>query len=163
MRVLAVVLVSVLASASASESFFFKRQQLNLPSCAVSCLASAPTGSCSTSDEKCLCSSSQFIAGASSCIESSCSGSDIQSALGAAATLCAQAGVTLDTSSIIAAATSSASASNSTATSPSATTSSSSSSSSSASPSSTSNAALSNNVFSGLLGLGAGVAALVAL
>ncbi|KAJ3906995.1 hypothetical protein F5879DRAFT_944013 [Lentinula edodes] len=104
MRSFALLLAAaaVAGSTSASE---LSRRQFNLPTCALPCLtatSSTSFGNCSSTDEACLCSNPQFISNATTCIEGACTGNDLQTAISAAEALCAQAGVTLDTSSIIA-------------------------------------------------------------
>ncbi|KAH9934195.1 uncharacterized protein B0H18DRAFT_1092697 [Fomitopsis serialis] len=104
------VLATTLATTSATN--LLERQ--SLPTCAETCIGSANTSGCSSSDEKCLCSSSAFVDSVESCVQSSCSAGDLSSALQAAEALCAQAGVSLSlTGSLAASATGSASASGS--------------------------------------------------
>ncbi|EIN14671.1 hypothetical protein PUNSTDRAFT_118091 [Punctularia strigosozonata HHB-11173 SS5] len=155
------VLVALAAAAVASATTlhsFAARQ--SIPNCAVPCLTSAPMGSCSQTDDTCLCHNSDFINGATSCIESSCSGDDLKNAEAAAQALCAAVGVTLTATP-----TASSSSGASTATSPasSVTTASGSSTASltSGSPSSTSTSGASANGIPALAGLAAlGLAAL---
>ncbi|KAK7436690.1 hypothetical protein VKT23_018945 [Stygiomarasmius scandens] len=78
--------------ASASSVSLWKRQ---FPSCAMPCVASADTGSCVPTDNSCLCRSESFVNSTTECIESSCSGNDLQAALSGAQQLCAAVGVTL--------------------------------------------------------------------
>ncbi|KAI0718654.1 hypothetical protein C8Q72DRAFT_789037 [Fomitopsis betulina] len=86
-------LLALATAFSGASAHAWKRQ--SLPTCAESCIGSATVGSCSASDEQCLCSSSAFVDSVESCIEKSCSAGDIQSSLQAAEAVCAQAGVTL--------------------------------------------------------------------
>ena len=108
-----------------SFSFYFRS-----PACALTCMASADTGSCQSDDNGCLCRDSAFVNSVTECVESSCTGSDLTNALAFAQENCAAVGVTL-TSTPTPTPTSPTSSSGSTAT----TTQSSSSSSSSGSPS----------------------------
>ena len=57
--------------------------------CALPCLVSANFGSCSQTDIACLCSSSSFVSSLATCIESSCTGADVQTAISQATALCA--------------------------------------------------------------------------
>ncbi|ETW77564.1 hypothetical protein HETIRDRAFT_248180, partial [Heterobasidion irregulare TC 32-1] len=57
--------------------------------CAIPCLTSADFGSCSQTDLQCLCTSSSFISSTTQCIESSCTGSDLDQAEAAARSGCA--------------------------------------------------------------------------
>ncbi|KAG8739857.1 hypothetical protein FRC10_005052 [Ceratobasidium sp. 414] len=82
-----IALAAVVSASSAS-----KRQ---LPSCAMTCIVSASTGSCDPTDNTCLCKSEAFVNSTYQCIASSCSGSDLQTAINGARALCAAAGVTL--------------------------------------------------------------------
>ncbi|KAF5391000.1 hypothetical protein D9757_003973 [Collybiopsis confluens] len=146
MRVTDFVLTSIVAVSVSASASVFKRQQLSLPSCALTCLSSAITSSgCDTTDEKCLCTSSTFINSTSSCITKSCSDTDAATALKGAADLCASVSVTLDTSSIAASVTSPASSASTSATTTAAP---------SASSTASSDSARTNSALSGVLGLG---------
>ncbi|KAJ3808340.1 hypothetical protein EV368DRAFT_84802 [Lentinula lateritia] len=104
MRSFASLLAAVAVAGSTFASGHSPRQ-LNLPTCALPCLtatSSTSFGSCSSTDEACLCSNPQFISNTTTCIEGACTGNDLQTAISAAEALCAQAGVTLDPSSILA-------------------------------------------------------------
>jgi hypothetical protein len=108
MRV-SIVLAALAAVASASS--VAKRQ---IPSCALGksnrlfritlshfpleCMTSADTGSCAATDNTCLCGSDKFVQSTYSCISSTCSGSDLQSAVAAARALCVSAVSTLNRS-----------------------------------------------------------------
>ncbi|KAI6110104.1 hypothetical protein F5141DRAFT_1004140, partial [Pisolithus sp. B1] len=48
--------------------------------CADTCITSANLGGCSATDNSCLCRSQSFVSAVTSCIETSCSGSDLQQA-----------------------------------------------------------------------------------
>ncbi|EDQ99285.1 uncharacterized protein LACBIDRAFT_295998 [Laccaria bicolor S238N-H82] len=71
----------------------FSRQ--NIPSCAGECIASADLGGCATTDNACLCKSKVFVSSTAACIERTCTGSDLATAIAAAEAICAAAGVTL--------------------------------------------------------------------
>ncbi|EPS96363.1 hypothetical protein FOMPIDRAFT_1032411 [Fomitopsis schrenkii] len=86
-------LLSALATAQAS--YLLKRQ---FPSCASSCLVNADFGNCNSTDDTCLCNSSTFVNSVTSCIESSCSGNDLETAEADAQQLCLAVGVTLTNS-----------------------------------------------------------------
>ncbi|CAE6537725.1 unnamed protein product [Rhizoctonia solani] len=89
MRV-SIVLAALAAVASASS--IGKRQ---IPSCALTCMTSANTGSCSSTDNTCLCKSTAFVDSTYNCIASTCKGDDLTNAVAAARALCVAAGVTL--------------------------------------------------------------------
>ncbi|EGO01268.1 hypothetical protein SERLA73DRAFT_179413 [Serpula lacrymans var. lacrymans S7.3] len=74
-------------------------RQASLPNCAVACLIDANFGSCSSQDDACLCNDSAFVQSSTSCIQSSCTGSDLTNAEAAAQEMCAAVGVTLATAS----------------------------------------------------------------
>lgn len=80
------------AAASVSASTIVSRQ---LPDCAMTCLTSAPTGTCSATDNACLCRNEEFIAAATTCISTTCQGDDLTTALTVAQAMCANEGVTL--------------------------------------------------------------------
>ncbi|KAH9947877.1 hypothetical protein B0H21DRAFT_736774 [Amylocystis lapponica] len=149
----AIALVA-LSALSASASSLLRRQ--SLPSCADPCIENADLGSCSASDDTCLCNSSAFVNSVTSCITSSCTGSDLAEAEQAAVALCAAVGVTLSSP----ASTSGSSTPSSTAPSSSSSGSashSSTSSSSASSPTTSTNAAMSHgvNALAGLAAVGA--------
>ncbi|OSX58336.1 hypothetical protein POSPLADRAFT_1041416 [Postia placenta MAD-698-R-SB12] len=114
-----IALSGVVASASAmsTRAGIFKRQ---FPTCADSCLANADFGDCNESDDSCLCRNSAFVNSVTSCIQTSCTGSDIATADEDAQQLCLAVGVTLSASSASATATSPSSTSATSATSASA-------------------------------------------
>ncbi|KIK60536.1 hypothetical protein GYMLUDRAFT_200710, partial [Collybiopsis luxurians FD-317 M1] len=100
MRLSAVFLGSIVASASAT---LYSRASSSLPTCATDCLSQATSsndGGCSTTDITCMCSNKQFQTTILQCVESKCSGDDVQTALDTATNLCASAGVTIDTSAL---------------------------------------------------------------
>lgn len=71
--------------------FVICRSQLTaLPlDCAEPCLADADTGDCNSADDTCLCNDSAFVNSVTSCIASSCTGSDLATADSDASQLCA--------------------------------------------------------------------------
>ncbi|KAG9086065.1 hypothetical protein FRC06_003289 [Ceratobasidium sp. 370] len=79
-------------AAVASASSVSKRQ---LPNCAMACIVKANTGTCDATDNTCLCKSDAFVQSTYQCIASTCSASDLQTAIDGARALCAAAGVTL--------------------------------------------------------------------
>ncbi|KZT26073.1 hypothetical protein NEOLEDRAFT_267649 [Neolentinus lepideus HHB14362 ss-1] len=101
-----VTLSYVFAVVSASRIAIYARQ--SLPSCATSCLMNADTGTCGENDT-CLCRSQAFINSTTTCIQQSCTGSDLTNAEAAAQELCAAVGVTLSATSATASATAPAS------------------------------------------------------
>ncbi|KAI0058003.1 hypothetical protein BV25DRAFT_1772886, partial [Artomyces pyxidatus] len=56
--------------------------------CSFPCLVNADFGSCSPSDDVCLCNSPAFVDSTSACIDSVCSGSDLAQADAAAVYAC---------------------------------------------------------------------------
>ncbi|KAH9934194.1 uncharacterized protein B0H18DRAFT_547026 [Fomitopsis serialis] len=77
-------------------NLFLKRQ--HLPSCAEACIEGANTSGCSASDDECLCSSSAFVDNIKSCVQSSCSASDLANAQEYFEAFCAKVGVSLSAS-----------------------------------------------------------------
>ncbi|KAG6840157.1 hypothetical protein C0991_008504, partial [Blastosporella zonata] len=94
MRFTFAVLTLAVSSASAS---IIARQ---IPSCADNCLfgSNVNLGGCSSTDNVCLCNSQVFVSTSTTCIESACSGKDLQTAISVAQQLCASVGVTLTSS-----------------------------------------------------------------
>ncbi|KAH7883104.1 hypothetical protein F5I97DRAFT_1930688 [Phlebopus sp. FC_14] len=86
---LSVIVSSVSAALVARQS---------LPNCAAPCLANANYGGCAQDDDTCLCHNQSFVNSTTSCIESSCSGSDLAEAESFAQQLCLAVGVTLTAS-----------------------------------------------------------------
>ncbi|KIK01974.1 hypothetical protein K443DRAFT_543728 [Laccaria amethystina LaAM-08-1] len=70
----------------------FSRQ--NFPACASACFASTDLGGCSATDYACLCNSKAFSSNIAACIEKTCTGSDLTTAISAGEQLCLSAGVT---------------------------------------------------------------------
>ncbi|KAI6145231.1 hypothetical protein BKA82DRAFT_4171290 [Pisolithus tinctorius] len=114
----AVALVALSAALSSMGAGLISRQ--SLPSCAEPCITNANLDGCSATDDTCLCNSQTFVNSATSCIESACTGSDLQQAEQFAQSLCLSVGVTL-TIATPSATSSSTSTATSTSTTPSAT------------------------------------------
>ncbi|KAI0267351.1 hypothetical protein BC834DRAFT_74568 [Gloeopeniophorella convolvens] len=156
---LAIVAVAFASTASASSVLF--PRQAGYPDCSLPCLANPDLGTCKITDITCLCNSSAFVVSTTQCIESSCTGNDLQTAEAAARSQCEAVGVTL-TSSVPPPSSTAPSGSSTSSTSP---TSSSTSSSSSPSPSTNQNqsngaASLTVNMVGGAAALGLAVLAL---
>ncbi|KAH8112804.1 hypothetical protein DFH11DRAFT_384023 [Phellopilus nigrolimitatus] len=79
----------------ASTAFATLVSRQSPPQCALTCIATANTGTCSSTDNKCLCANQAFVSSTTNCIESTCTGSDLQSAIQFAQADCAAVGVTL--------------------------------------------------------------------
>jgi len=140
-------------SAVSTGSGLFKRQ---FPNCADACLTNADTGACPSGDDTCLCNNAAFVNSVTSCISSSCTGSDLTTADADARQLCEAVGVTLTASAP--ASTASASTASSASSAAPSSTAPSSSASVSASPSAThSSGAMSHsvNALAGLVAVGA--------
>ena len=56
--------------------------------CAISCLQNADLGSCSATDNVCLCNNQPFIDSTTACIENACSGDDLANAEAFAVAIC---------------------------------------------------------------------------
>ncbi|KAJ3975649.1 hypothetical protein EV361DRAFT_945974 [Lentinula raphanica] len=138
---LILAMASLAMGSSSAESV---RRQLSLP------------------NEACLCSNPQFISTTTTCIEGACSGNDLQTAISAAESLCAEAGVTLDASSILASVAATATVSFGASTSSGSASPTSGSASAATNSTSSSNGASSDYMSSGLWGIGAGIAAWIA-
>ncbi|KAG7440479.1 uncharacterized protein BT62DRAFT_938012 [Guyanagaster necrorhizus] len=65
-------------------------RQTSLPACATSCITNVSYDNCSSSDNACLCKSETYVNTTLTCIESSCSGSDLTTAIETAEALCAE-------------------------------------------------------------------------
>ncbi|KIY43990.1 hypothetical protein FISHEDRAFT_77909 [Fistulina hepatica ATCC 64428] len=94
-NVYVVLAVSTLTLASSLKALITSRA--SIPSCLTTCLASADFGSCSTTDETCLCEDSDFVTGLISCAIDSCPTSTVDSALSSAESLWAAVGVDVET------------------------------------------------------------------
>ncbi|KIM54030.1 hypothetical protein SCLCIDRAFT_1222324 [Scleroderma citrinum Foug A] len=92
MRVAAAILTLSAAFSSANATLFARQ---TLPSCATTCITGASLGSCSATDDSCLCNDQAFISSTTSCIESSCTGNDLVEAEQYAQAICLAVGVTL--------------------------------------------------------------------
>ncbi|KLO09992.1 hypothetical protein SCHPADRAFT_907285 [Schizopora paradoxa] len=138
---------TVAVAASSASAAILNARQSGVPACGLSCLENADLGGCASNDNACLCNNSAFVSSTTQCIQSSCTGSDLQAAETFAQQTCLAVGVTLTNSATSASNTASATSSSS----------------SSASPSPTSNAAyISGASLSNLAAAGAiGVAALL--
>ncbi|CAE6406950.1 unnamed protein product [Rhizoctonia solani] len=64
------------------------------PTCAHSCLGQASPGSCSLTDNACLCRNAAYCNATNTCFKNSCSSADWKTAYDYSVTLCRQAGVT---------------------------------------------------------------------
>ncbi|KIO16739.1 hypothetical protein M407DRAFT_85663, partial [Tulasnella calospora MUT 4182] len=56
--------------------------------CGIPCLTNADAGTCSPTDNTCLCKSDAYLRSTTSCIQSSCSAADLATAAGLAQQLC---------------------------------------------------------------------------
>lgn len=63
---------------------------MNPIDCALPCITNVDYGSCSPSDNACLCKSATYVNTTTTCIESSCTGSDLTTAIATAQALCAE-------------------------------------------------------------------------
>ncbi|KAF9042854.1 hypothetical protein BDZ89DRAFT_1059744 [Hymenopellis radicata] len=141
------VVSALLATVSASSLGLMRRQY---PDCASPCITNVDYHGCSASSIPCLCKNSDYVKETTACMVASCSGDDLQQALGVAQGLCESVvcGVTLQSSDVLpATSTASGGSAASSATTTSAGTSSS---------STGSNAALNLNGLTALTGLAAG-------
>lgn len=75
----------------------FSRQ--NIPTCEGTCIASANLGSCAATDTACLCKSDTFISSVAACVEKTCTGSDLSTAITATEQLCIAVGTPASISS----------------------------------------------------------------
>jgi len=85
------------AASSASAATLDARQS-GVPQCGLTCLTNANLGGCASNDNKCLCSNPAFVSSTTQCIQSSCTGSDLQAAETFAQQTCLAVGVTLTNS-----------------------------------------------------------------
>ncbi|KAF8801214.1 hypothetical protein BYT27DRAFT_7226963 [Phlegmacium glaucopus] len=149
--------VFTLAAAVVSTSASLVARQ-SLPDCAASCLLNANLNGCIVSDTHCLCTNQVFVSSTTQCIETSCSGSDLQNALSYSQALCAAVGVTLSNTAAASTSTTASAATTvsaaTTASSGSASSGSASSGSASATPSKAAAAAHGANTFVGLAAVG---------
>ncbi|KAG2124658.1 hypothetical protein DEU56DRAFT_892969 [Suillus clintonianus] len=109
----AVVVLTLSVAFSSAFAALVARQ--SLPNCAATCLENADYGNCSSTDDTCLCHSQAFINSTTTCIQASCTGSDLTNAEAASQSLCAAVGVTLTVTSATATATSNGTATATTA------------------------------------------------
>ncbi|KAG8996191.1 hypothetical protein FRB94_008523 [Tulasnella sp. JGI-2019a] len=88
----AAAIAAIFVSAASTPS----KRQGGFPNCSVNCLTNATAfGSCSPTDDVCLCNNAGFISATHQCFTSSCSGSDAALADTQSAQLCKAAGVTV--------------------------------------------------------------------
>ncbi|TRM67217.1 hypothetical protein BD626DRAFT_566240 [Schizophyllum amplum] len=110
------IALGLVAAASARVSV----RQANIPDCLLTCIATASTEGCDSTDTACLCASQTFISSTTQCVQSTCSSEDVETSLADAEAICADAGVSLSNVPISTAAGSgSGSAASASATSPS--------------------------------------------
>ncbi|THH06262.1 hypothetical protein EW145_g4218 [Phellinidium pouzarii] len=88
--------VALLFASAASAAFV---SRASVPQCAIACIQTANLDGCSSSDDVCLCSNAAFVNSTTSCIESTCSGSDLAAAEAFAQENCGAVGITLSSSS----------------------------------------------------------------
>ncbi|KAG9043484.1 hypothetical protein FS837_009494 [Tulasnella sp. UAMH 9824] len=89
--------IVALAASVASASFLVERQSSSFPPCSIPCLTNAQTGSCSPTDNTCLCKSDDYLRSTTACIQNACSAADLATAATMAQTLCKAAGVDIST------------------------------------------------------------------
>ncbi|KAB5592968.1 hypothetical protein CTheo_3603 [Ceratobasidium theobromae] len=92
------IVLAALATVASASGYLGKRQ---IPDCALKCMTSASTGSCSPTDNTCLCKSEAFVDTIYNCFYASCSASEFETATAAARALCSAAGVTLTSTPVI--------------------------------------------------------------
>ncbi|KAH7337456.1 hypothetical protein B0J17DRAFT_718219 [Rhizoctonia solani] len=78
----------------ASLMLFATVANAQFPSCAQSCIGQASPGSCSLTDNTCMCQNASYCNATNNCFQSSCSNADWKTAYDYAVELCRQAGVT---------------------------------------------------------------------
>ena len=93
---IAFVTMSAVISAVPAAMIF---QRQSIPSCATTCIANADLGGCQMGDDSCLCHNEAFINSTTTCIQSTCTGQDLQTAEYDAQQLCLAVDVTLTASS----------------------------------------------------------------
>ncbi|KAF8607384.1 hypothetical protein BDV93DRAFT_553096 [Ceratobasidium sp. AG-I] len=74
--------------------FFAAVVRADFPACAQPCLGAAPHGSCSLTDNACMCSNASYCNATNLCFKNSCSQTDWKSAYDQAVAMCNAAGVT---------------------------------------------------------------------
>ncbi|KAF9042817.1 hypothetical protein BDZ89DRAFT_1059715 [Hymenopellis radicata] len=79
------VVSALLATVSASSLGLMRRQY---PDCASPCITNVDYHGCSASSIPCLCKNSDYVKETTACMVASCSGDDLQQALGVAQGLC---------------------------------------------------------------------------
>ncbi|CAE6402842.1 unnamed protein product [Rhizoctonia solani] len=75
-------------------TFFATVANAQFPSCAEPCIGQASPGSCSLSDNTCLCQNASYCNATNTCFKNSCSATDWKAAYDYSVSLCNQAGVT---------------------------------------------------------------------
>ncbi|KAH9981934.1 hypothetical protein BJV77DRAFT_335447 [Russula vinacea] len=98
MRAFLGLFVVGLISTVSTSYVIYPRQVPGYPACAQGCLANATSTKCQPGEVHCLCLDTAFINMTTTCFDSSCNGTDLQSAENAARQNCALAGVTLTSS-----------------------------------------------------------------
>ncbi|GJJ14624.1 hypothetical protein Clacol_008890 [Clathrus columnatus] len=94
--------VFALFFAAATSAFTLSIRQQGAPDCALTCLTTTPTGSCSPTNDTCLCNDDTFLEAQFNCVKKACtSSSDFQAAQTFALTLCQQVGVDLTTDTFL--------------------------------------------------------------
>ncbi|KAL1661799.1 hypothetical protein GGF50DRAFT_104839 [Schizophyllum commune] len=89
------VLTSLIALGLAASASARVTVRQNVPDCLLTCIATADTSGCDSSDTACLCGNDTFVSSVTQCVQSSCSADDVQASLQGAQAVCAGAGVTL--------------------------------------------------------------------
>jgi hypothetical protein len=67
----------------------------SVPTCALTCISNANLGGCVQTDNACLCKNQNFVVSTISCIESTCTGSDLENAIQFIQDICTSVGVSL--------------------------------------------------------------------
>ncbi|KAF8898077.1 hypothetical protein CPB85DRAFT_191366 [Mucidula mucida] len=79
-------IIVLLASAVSGMSLY--PRQSDLPDCAMTCIQSADSSGCSSTDQTCLCKSSAFVQSSATCLQSTCSADELNTAVQVAEALC---------------------------------------------------------------------------
>ncbi|KAG9098869.1 hypothetical protein FRC06_005893 [Ceratobasidium sp. 370] len=74
--------------------FFASVVRADFPSCATPCIGQASMGSCSSTDNACLCQNASYCNATNNCFRTSCSAADWKSAYDYSVAMCNAAGVT---------------------------------------------------------------------
>ncbi|GAA5922572.1 hypothetical protein JCM3775_005776 [Rhodotorula graminis] len=87
---------TVIAAALALGPALAFAQTVNVPTCVVTCIASAAgSTSCASNDIQCLCSSDTFLTDVSSCMQGECSAEELQAGAAVGEEYCAAVGVSV--------------------------------------------------------------------